>query len=173
MVLALGKYMMMKFPVLLIFSLAIPLLGSVPEMEHFKELTTEVVKIKIRTGGLCHRIKSDEKLVLKTKDPEEISRILGLIDLKHTPRIEQEGEYWIERLNCMCCGDLTILARKKNGEKFEFSIHHDSHIRSKQLNDGNDVDLTDTSRVKWKSFATSLNKDQPNVAVEKPPIANN
>jgi len=76
----------------------------------------EVTKVRVRTGGVCHRHPESERWLFTLRDHEAQAFIKAL-----QIRCEDEG--------CMCCGSHTFEFYRKNQLVAQCSWHHGETLR--------------------------------------------
>lgn len=117
----------------------------------FKSAVAGADRVRIRSGGLCHRDIEHEKTLTETKDPAHIASLLASIDID-----EAESGF-----HCMCCGNPSIEFYR--GEKLLASLgfHHGVSLRWKRPWPG-DAKLTPegtTAMQRWLADHGVANPD--------------
>jgi hypothetical protein len=76
-------------------------------------------KLRVRTGGICHRRTEEEKTLLEVGDPKDVAGFAGLIEIAP----DESG------FHCMCCGNPTL--EFYEGDKLIVSLgyHHSISLR--------------------------------------------
>ncbi len=101
-------------------------------------------RLRIRSGGTCHRRIDEEKTLAEVTDPAEIRGFIEGIELK---------KHWLIGLTtvCMCCGDPSFEFYRGGKLAVTVSFHHGKRLRWREGWDG-DADLTQRSAdllVQW------------------------
>jgi hypothetical protein len=78
-----------------------------------------VDRVKVRTGGTCHRDPGNEKLLLDTSDASAIATLIGSIEINEA----ESGRA------CMCCGDPTIEFYRTGTLVVSLGVHHATALR--------------------------------------------
>jgi hypothetical protein len=76
-------------------------------------------RIRVRTGGLCHRELADEKLLFEVSDPAEIQAALPFFQVQEDDAMG----------SCMCCGNPTIEFWRGDQLVTAVGFHHGSSLR--------------------------------------------
>lgn len=78
-----------------------------------------VTRIRVRSGGVCHRDMKSEKTLIEVKEPAAIAEIISSIGVNE----EESGDH------CMCCGEPSI--EFYAGEKLAVTlgVHHGISLR--------------------------------------------
>jgi hypothetical protein len=100
-----------------------------------------VSRLRIRSGGTCHRDKKQEKTLYETAKADEITNLLDGIEL-----VEERSGF-----HCMCCGEPSLEFYAADGLKLTLGFHHGQSLR---WTDGwpGDAALTSTSAdflIEW------------------------
>jgi hypothetical protein len=107
----------------------------------FRAATTNVDRIRVRSGGICHRQLDHERTLIETADPAQVRRILA------NTRVVAP----IQPLSCRCCGDVTIEAYEHDTLVAALSLHHGKALRWPDHWYG-DADLTAGSLEFWRGW---------------------
>jgi len=78
-----------------------------------------VTRIRVRTGGVCHRAPIAEKSIVELKTPEEIAQFFGMLELNEAKSGQQ----------CPCCGGPTFECFVGNEMKLVLVYHHGQLLR--------------------------------------------
>lgn len=76
-------------------------------------------RIRVRSGGLCHRDPGSEETLLEVADPAEVRAFLPLLTVNES---DQRG-------SCMCCGQPTIELYRGERLVAEIGFHHGTGLR--------------------------------------------
>jgi hypothetical protein len=82
--------------------------------------------LRVRSGGLCHRILEDERTLLTMKDPAEVRKVADCLRI-----VPRQGEV----IRCRCCGDPTLEFFRGDELVVAVGLHHGLLIRSKMIGD--------------------------------------
>lgn len=103
-----------------------------------------VTRLRVRSGGLCHRRPGSEQTLLDTAD---VARIRALID-----GIEVDARS--SGFKCMCCGNPTLELYEGNRLVVELGFHHGMSLRWKGWPaDGRLTEQSATFLVQWLTDA--------------------
>lgn len=116
----------------------------------FDEKTVATLKdadsIVVSFMGVAKQDKSTRALVT---DATLLKRLVGGIRARESTapwfKSEREGEFYQNSVPCQCLGDFEFTFLSKNRSVATLSIHHWTHIRSKELSGGSDLDLDPSS----------------------------
>jgi hypothetical protein len=144
--------------IIIIFILVIAVHGNITDQREFEDFLKNANRVVIRTGGLDYRYdKHKEKTLLSSSDHSEVKRIVKIFHIiSFKEQLEQSGKESILFGNCLCTGSHSIEFYKDTHLILTFSVHHDAHIRSPQINKGFDTNLTPESQTQWKKLISSL-----------------
>jgi hypothetical protein len=114
-------------------------------------------RLRIRSGGTCHRVPEEERTLAEITDPQEIERFLKMIDVD-----ERQS-----RGVCACCGNPTF--EFYAGERLLAMIgyHHQERLRWADGEWGADGELTARSWDSLLSWLTEHGVDGPRQAREQ------
>ncbi len=90
------------------------------EVNNFLDSLDETTKMRVRTGGHCHRNPEKEILLLETVHHEGIENLLRCIAV--APK-------YVKISNCRCCGDLSFEFYRDESLIASISLHHGTHLR--------------------------------------------
>jgi len=94
----------------------------------YAELLKGATALRVRSGGLCHRVLADERALLATVDAAEIRAVTGCLRIPPpAPNPEITG--------CRCCGDPTLEFFKDDQLLVAIGRHHGVMIRSEIIGD--------------------------------------
>ncbi len=79
----------------------------------------EADRVRVRSGGTCHRIMDKEKVLFEEKDPAKVRQIVGSIAIN-----EPKSGF-----QCMCCGDPSLEFYQKGTLLLTVGYHHGRSIR--------------------------------------------
>lgn len=79
----------------------------------------DVDRIRVRSGGTCHRDKASEKTLVEVDDRESIDDLLKGLEIND----EQSG------FHCMCCGEPTIELYRDHELVASLGFHHGHSLR--------------------------------------------
>jgi hypothetical protein len=111
-------------------------------------------KLRIRSGGTCHRVPEEEKTLAEVTDPQEIERFLKTIDIDEAQ----------SRGVCMCCGNPTFEFYAGERLLAMAGYHHQKSLRWAGGEWGADGELTAQSRDSLLSWLTQHGVDGPRQA---------
>jgi hypothetical protein len=114
-------------------------------------------KLRIRSGGTCHRVPEEEKTLAEITDPQEIERFLKTID------IDEDRSRGV----CMCCGNPTF--EFYAGERLLAMVgyHHAIRLRWAGGEWGADGELTAPSQDSLLSWLSQHGVDGPRQVKEQ------
>ncbi|MBI5779826.1 MAG: hypothetical protein HZA49_10305 [Planctomycetes bacterium] len=95
-----------------------------------------VDRIKVRSGGTCHRNTTDEKVLIDEKRPEFIQNIIKNINV---------GTNILRHVSCACCGNPTFEFYKKDQLVISLGFHHGKRLRWPDGKWAGDAELTKSS----------------------------
>lgn len=103
--------------------------------EHaLREALSGVTRLRLRSGGTCHRDISQEKTLLEVKDKAKIAKLIENIGIDE----QRSGSH------CLCCGDPSFEFFNDNKLVLTLGFHHGQAVRWPETWPG-DGALTDTS----------------------------
>ncbi|MDX2111030.1 MAG: hypothetical protein SFY80_12385 [Verrucomicrobiota bacterium] len=102
-------------------------------------------RIRIRTGGLCHRMRRPERTLVELDKPEEIAVFVNLIHIVES----KDGTV----SHCMCCGNPTVEFYQGELLMESISFHHGKSVRWHLL--PSDAKLTSESAGKLLEWMES------------------
>ena len=118
----------------LFFPLVVGCAAAPPTEEApFADLLKGATELRIRSGGLCHRVFADERSLLTVTDGAEIRKVADCLRIPPPPR---------DLIRCRCCGDPTLEFFKGDALLASVGLHHGVLIRSLDVSD---VELTPRS----------------------------
>lgn len=114
-------------------------------------------KLRVRSGGTCHRRPKEEKTLAEVTDPQEIERFLKTVDIDESR----------SRGVCACCGNPTF--EFYAGERLLAMVgyHHQQRLRWAGGEWGADGELTARSQESLLSWLTQHGVDGPRQAREQ------
>lgn len=83
------------------------------------EVAAGTTRLRVRSGGTCHRRIEEEKTLFEEKNPAAIAAFVKLIDID-----ESEGMFY-----CMCCGEPSFEFYKDNQLVTTVGYHHGTSMR--------------------------------------------
>ena len=83
------------------------------------EALKEASRLRVRSGGTCHRDLSKERTLFETSDPAEIQRLVA------SWKVEDK----VSGFHCMCCGEPSLEFYKGDQLITTLGIHHGSSLR--------------------------------------------
>ena len=78
-----------------------------------------VTRLRVRTGGACHRRLPEERTLFETADPEEIRQLASAV--RFSPHLFDLG--------CQCCGLPTLEFYRADSLVLALSLHHGKAVR--------------------------------------------
>lgn len=76
-------------------------------------------RIRVRTGGTCHRSEAEEETILEERDPGQVREFLRQI------RIDDRKSGF----HCMCCGDFSFEVYRGEELLVTIGLHHGRSLR--------------------------------------------
>jgi len=135
-----------------------------PEQIQYEKLAGQASRLHVRTGGMDKTIHNREITLLDSTNNTEIIRWIKLIELQHPPpnviKDPKTGTTTYMFSNCCCYGEYTFEFFRAGSSILAFSLHHMSHIRSIQLNNGCDIKLTPESAKQLDRVLSKLLKNK-------------
>lgn len=100
-------------------------------------------RLRLRTGGTCHRRPDTERVLVESTDSAEIDSIVRRLRVSA----------WRSWTRCMCCGDATIEIYRGDTCAVQLSVHHGKTIRWPDHWSADGVMTADSARfvVDWLS----------------------
>lgn len=92
-------------------------------------------RVRIRTGGVCHRREAEERTLFESTNAAEVSALIAMIDVTRP----------LVPMGCLCCGGPTFEFYAGDRLLAMLSRHHESGLRWPEKWSG-DAHLTDDSR---------------------------
>jgi hypothetical protein len=80
---------------------------------------TNIIRVRIRSGGTCHRELDDEKTLFETVRPDEIKQLISAIEVTES----RSGAH------CMCCGNPSLEFYDAQRLKLTLGFHHGRALR--------------------------------------------
>lgn len=102
-------------------------------------------RVRIRTGGVCHRRETEEETLWDSTNLTEIHALIAMIDVNRP---------WMA-MSCKCCGGPTFEFYSGNELLAMISRHHESGLRWPDRWDG-DGHLTEDSRSRLDEWLAAL-----------------
>ena len=141
-----------------------PVKSPNPEQAQYSALTARADRFTIRTGALRRRAPQVREL-LDTRDPDLVQKWQQAFRLKpYADWIEYPDGTVGRSPSCRCGGEYTFTFLRGDELLIEFSIHHSHHIRSPQLAQRGDVNLTPESIRIGKEHLEALRKDRTTIS---------
>lgn len=120
--------------------------------ELLKASLTGSSKLRIRSGGTCHRRKSKEKVLAEINSITTIDSIINLIEIDG----RKSGDH------CMCCGSMVFEFFKDSTMHSSLGYHHEKSFRWPEGNWPGDGVLTEESSKKLKQWVDNMRLDPNN-----------
>jgi hypothetical protein len=97
----------------------------------------EADRIRVRSGGTCHRDIQAEKTLIEEKDPAKVRQLIGKI------QINEKGSGF----HCFCCGNPSIEFYKKGTLILTLGYHHGRSVRWPEMWPGDGLLTKDSAKV--------------------------
>lgn len=76
-------------------------------------------RVRIRTGGICHRREAEEQTLFESTNPTEVSALVAMIDVTRP----------LLPMSCKCCGGPTFEFYAGDQLLAALSLHHNLSLR--------------------------------------------
>lgn len=87
--------------------------------ETLNRATAKAVKVRVRSGGTCHRDEKREKVFFETSQAADVKQLLNGLEF-----VEDESGF-----HCMCCGNPSIEFYDEHGVCVTLGFHHGRSLR--------------------------------------------
>jgi hypothetical protein len=107
------------------------------------EALKDATRLRVRSGGTCHRKPDEEKTLLDLDSPKEVTALIQQI------QIDAEGGF-----PCMCCGNPTLEFFDKERLILSLGFHHGQSLRwldGKWSTDGLQTKDSSALLIRWLS----------------------
>jgi len=88
-------------------------------LESLQRALAKTTRVRVRTGGTCHRDERREKTLFEITKPEELKQLIAGIGLDD----EHNG------FHCMCCGEPSLEFYDEHGLQATLGFHHGRSLR--------------------------------------------
>jgi hypothetical protein len=106
-----------------------------PSERSFVRAVRGADRVRVRTGGTCHRNLADEKTIFEEKDPATIARVIASLRIDAA----KSGHH------CMCCGGPSIEFYRGDELLVTLGCHHGNALRWVEGWRGDGVMTTDSA----------------------------